>query len=214
MTTAAMTDREVFNGASAQDIARSIDPALVPTQSPSARFTCFADQERLLVVAGGQEGRQVELALAYGLSWAAGRQLLLALPRGMSSATAQRIPWLSSDVRPEVWGHNEQAAHRLAPSTQEQTVDAVRASLGDQSPEAEFRRASTAHHLGDRAAWVTDLVDAVTHDERLDPAHRQGERSWHHRGQRACRSPGRAVACACRPASTIPTSSGLPACGS
>lgn len=81
MTTTAMTDREVFNARSAPDIARSIDPALVPTQSPSARFTCFADQERLLVVAGGQEGRQVELALPTG---SAGRQ---------AGGSCWRCPW-------------------------------------------------------------------------------------------------------------------------
>lgn len=183
--TTVVSVHEFFNTTSATRIAESIDPALVaaPQAGRSKRFAYFADDRRLLVVAGAQEERQTELALAYGLSWRGDRELLLALPAGMSTATQQRVPWLRSDVRPALWEHDGDSARPLEPLSQAQAVAAVTARL-PLSPEEEFRRASTGLHLGDRAAWVTGLVDAVTQDSRLDPAHRQGERSWHHRGQR------------------------------
>jgi hypothetical protein len=185
MTTAS-SERARFNAVDAPQIAASIDPTLIPApdQGGSKRFAYFADAQRLLVVAGPQEQRDVELALAYGLHWRGERELVLALPAGMSTATQQRVPWLRADVRPQLWEHDGRTARLLTPLTQHQTVEAVAARLGGVSPEKEFRRASTAHHLGERAEWVTRLVDSVTNHHGLDPAHRQGERSWHHRGQR------------------------------
>jgi hypothetical protein len=184
--TTAISIHEAFNTAAAPGIAASIDSALLPAPDAgrSKRFAYFADGRRLLVVAGAQEERQVELALAYGLHWRGDRELLLALPAGMSTATQQRVPWLRSGDRPALWEHDGSVARPLTLMQQTETVRAVESRLAGLTPGEEFRRASTAHHLGERAAWVTGLVDAVTQDSRLDPAHRQGERSWHHRGQR------------------------------
>src|SRR4051794_16117815 len=105
--TIALSMREHFNTTEAPRIAASIDPALVasPDRGRSERFAYFGSDRQLLVVAGEQEERQVELALAYGLTWRGDRELVLALPAGMSTATQQRVPWLRSDVRPIVWEH-------------------------------------------------------------------------------------------------------------
>ncbi|MGY1632248.1 hypothetical protein ACI784_11150 [Geodermatophilus sp. SYSU D01186] len=176
--------RETFNGSPAAGIAASIDDRLVPEQSGSARFACFGDDATLLIVAGEQEARNTELALAYGLAWASQRRLVVALPAYMSNATAQRIPWLRPEVRPTLWLHDGHTATPAPVRSRGETIAAVRESLGGVEPDVEFRRAATALYLGERADWVTPLVDSVTSDERLDPAHTQSERSWHHRGQR------------------------------
>jgi hypothetical protein len=178
------TMRSAFNEKQADSIVASIDAGLVREVSRSHRFGCFGDATRLLLVAGEQEGRSIELALAYGVAWAGDRQLLLALPEDMSNATTQRIPWLRCEKRPALWLHDGRRAVPAAARSREETVAAVRGSLGDVTPDAEFRRASTALHLRDRAKWVTELVDLATSDQRLDAAHTQAERSWHHRGQR------------------------------
>ncbi|MGY1621067.1 hypothetical protein ACI789_02575 [Geodermatophilus sp. SYSU D00965] len=183
-----MTDvatlRETFNATPAATIAASIDAGLVRVESGSRRFACFGDATTLLVVAGEQEARNVELALAYGVAWAGARRLLLALPEQMSNATAQRIPWLRADKRPTLWLHDGRQAVPARIRSRDDTIDAVRTSLGDVTPDVEFRRAATALHLRDRADWVTELVGLATSDPRLDAAHTQSERSWHHRGQR------------------------------
>ncbi|MGY1619036.1 hypothetical protein ACI797_20025 [Geodermatophilus sp. SYSU D00691] len=183
MSTVAL-ERDTFNDRPAADIAASIDPRLSRTESGSARFACFADDERYLLVAGEQEQRSVELALAYGLAWAGGRRLLLALPHDMATATQQRIPWLREAVRPKLWLHDGRHAGPAVERTPGETVDRIGDAIAGRSPEQEFRRAATALHLGERADWVADLVDRLTADARLDSAHRQNERSWHYRGQR------------------------------
>jgi hypothetical protein len=183
MTTATAA-RAQFNNGAAADVARSVDAGFTAEKSPSARFACFGDEKRLLFVAGEQEARAIELALAYGLSWAGDRQLVLALPEHMSTATAQRIPWLRPERHPTLWLHDGRSARPASERTQAETTESLRAMLASGSPEDEFRKASTAHHLRERGDWVTELVDRATLDTRLDAAHTQGERSWHHRGQR------------------------------
>ncbi|SFP89200.1 hypothetical protein SAMN05660464_0015 [Geodermatophilus dictyosporus] len=176
--------RELFNRSRAPEIAASVDDRLVREPCRSDRFAQFGDADTVLLVAGDQEERAVELALAYGVAWADGRRLLLALPERFRTATAQRIPWLRSAARPTLWLHDGRRAVPAPERSREDTVAAVTASLGGSTPEDEFRRAATALHLRERSDWVTELVDLATRDDRLDPAHTQSERSWHHRGQR------------------------------
>ena len=182
--TDAISAREAFNGSNAGKIAATIAPGLAEEPRPSERFACFGDSDRLLVVAGEQEARKIELALPYGLALAAGRRLMLALPEHMSTATRQRVPWLRADARPGLWLHDGHTAEPAPDRDRAETVHSLEAVLKGRSAEEEFRQAATALHLGDRAGWVTSLVDWATRDSRLDPAHRQSERAWHHRGQK------------------------------
>ena len=88
--------REKFNTTTAPLIAQQL--ALPPQHNGagfSQRFAYFADAERFAVVAGAQEKGDIELALAYGIRYAAGRQLTLVLPEGHTNATEQRVPWLA-----------------------------------------------------------------------------------------------------------------------
>ncbi|MGY1665912.1 hypothetical protein [Geodermatophilus sp. SYSU D00696] len=178
------TARKLFNGPPAAAIAASVDDRLVREDCRSDRFAQFGDADTVLLVAGEQEGRDIELALAYGVAWAGRRRLVLALPEWSSTATAQRIPWLRSAIRPALWLHDGRRSVPAPERSREDTVAAVTASLGGTTPESEFRRAATALHLRERSDWVTELVDLATQDDRLDSAHTQSERSWHHRGQR------------------------------
>jgi len=58
----------------------------------SDRFVCFTDARRFVVLAGPHEGSHVDLALAYGLTWAEGRRLVLVLPEEWAFPTLQRAP--------------------------------------------------------------------------------------------------------------------------
>jgi hypothetical protein len=176
--------RRAFNADNASGIAAAIGMTRRSSDGRSDRFTYFEDDERLLVVAGPQEGDDVQLALAYGLTWAGARRLVLALPRENSTATRQRLPWFAEDRRPELWLHDASGVEAVPCHDRGATVRAVLERLGGVSPRAEFTAAATALRLGAAAGAVDLLVDWATRDERLDAAHRQNERSWHCSGQR------------------------------
>jgi hypothetical protein len=176
-------DRTSFNAESAQTIATAMG---IPSRSDgsSARFSYFTDNDRFLVVAGAQEGDHVQLALAYGMTWAGTRRLVLALPADHSLATSLRLPWFREDRRPELWLHDDDGV-RVAPELDRaQSVAAYVEGLAGRSPEDEFRAASRALHLGVQSGTVDVLVDWATRHDSLDAAHRQGERAWHCAGQR------------------------------
>ena len=90
--TTATSAQALFNSTAAGAIAASIAPDLLQQSSPSDRFAFFGNSDRLLVVAGEQKARKIELALPYGLAHATDRHLVLALPAHMSTATRQRVP--------------------------------------------------------------------------------------------------------------------------
>ena len=142
MTESSTTLREEFNGAPAAAIARALGLTRRSTVGKSARFAYFEDDDRFLVVAGRSEVPDVDLALAYGLSWARSKRLVLALPAGCAAATAQRLPWLSNKCRPELYEHavdgRVQAAQLLS---REETLAAVRDQAAGEraSPDAPFQ---------------------------------------------------------------------------
>ncbi len=151
----------------------------------SKRFAYFGNEEHLIVVAGAQEGRHVELALAYGIAHRANRKLVLVLPAGYSLATEQRAPWLRASAQPDVWHHDGEDVSEVQLPTRQATIEAFAAvRKDDETPEAELRRAATPLHLGVSAAGVDALVEWATTHPRLDHGHRRSERAWHHAGQR------------------------------
>ena len=154
-------------------------------KSLSSRFSYHGTDARFVVVAGAQEKRLVDLALAYGLTYCGDRRLALVLPRAWAFPTLQRVPWLKSELRPTVYVYDPgkpAKVERVSVSRQE-ALKAVRIKAGD-SPEADLRKAAAPLHLGDRGTWVDALVDWAASHPDLDPAHRANARSWQCRGQR------------------------------
>jgi hypothetical protein len=95
------TIRAEWNGRMAPKLAAHFGTTTpVGTNGWSKRFAYFGNEEQLIVVAGAQEGRHVELALAYGVAHGAHRKLVLVLPAGYSLATQQRAPWLRASAQP------------------------------------------------------------------------------------------------------------------
>ena len=88
------TARATFNRTEAPRIAAAIGLPTPSRSGRSDRFAYFEDDDRFLVVAGAQEGADVDLALVYGMTWTGDRRLVLALPREGCTATLQRLPWL------------------------------------------------------------------------------------------------------------------------
>ena len=118
-----------FNDHRALAIAHQLDlPPKIVGKGHSTRFAFFADDTHLAVVAGGQEGDDVELALAYLVRHAQGRRTTIVLPEGCSNATCQRIPWLKPSARPAVHIHTDNGdvsavSERSRPDTVQAVID-------------------------------------------------------------------------------------------
>jgi hypothetical protein len=146
-------------------------------------FAYFCDDQRLLIVAGPQEGSHVDLAFAQGLELCGSRRLVLILPEDHAFATLQRAPWFKADARPDVYLHDGVTTHACELPTQDETVRRL-AAKHEGSPQAELRKAATPAHLGVRSSTVYDLVEWVTKEPLLDASYRRGEQSWHCMGQK------------------------------
>lgn len=182
MPAAEAPTREDFNRGPASAIAEQLGMSKRSATGRSARFSYFEDEKRFLVVAGRSEVPDVDLGLVYGLSWAGQKQLVLALPAGCTTATAQRVPWLSEDRRPQLYQHSIDGRVRpVAPRAREDTLAAVRMQslrdlgIGLLPPGDDVPNTSLAA--------VSQLV-ALARSERLDSAHRPGVHSWHCQGLR------------------------------
>ena len=178
--------RAAFNDVAAPSIARQLDlPAPAVGAGYSKRFAFFADAHRLAVVAGAQEGDDVELALAHGVRHAKGRALTLVLPEGHTNATAQRAPWLRESARPTIFVHRDGAhIEQLIGLTQRGSIAALSEPRQGQSPTDELASATSPASLGKATDGVWGLVEWATTSPVLDAGHRSGERSWHYAGQR------------------------------
>src|SRR5689334_12644159 len=122
------SERTAFNHTLAPRIAASIGIA-TPVTGPSTRFAWFESADRCLVVAGPQEGEDVDLALVYGMTWATDRRLVLALPRDRSNATRQRLPWFTADRRPELWLFMDDDLEQAAAASREAAIGALERRL-------------------------------------------------------------------------------------
>ena len=180
-------ERAAFNATDAPKLAaKAGHGGLLPMLGRSSkRFVHYADDQRVVIVAGAQEGVHVDLALAHGLAHVAdGRKLVLLLPVGFETPTIQRAPWLRADARPEVWVHRDGDVEQLEPLSQDETLDVVRRWIHPATPAEELAAAMKPLYLGDRADGVDELVEWATRHPQLDHAHRRSERSWHCMGQR------------------------------
>ncbi len=179
-----LQERDKFNNAVAPVLAKRLGFTHPAGQTLSNRFAYFEDESRFLVVAGAQEGTDVQRALATGVAHRGDRQLVIALPAGYTNATQQRSAWLIDGARPQLYEYNDGVVSLLQPRTTGDTVDALLLKLGSDSPSAELAKASKPLYLGAQGDSVQRLVDwAATHPD-LDSAHRRGVRSWQSNGQR------------------------------
>lgn len=150
----------------------------------SSHFSYFADDERLLIVAGEATGKNASLALAYGLTWGGDRRLELALPTSHAFATTQRAAWLAPTARPRIHLHDDETIFDEATVSPDAACDALAARIpAGNTPAADLRAASAALHLGACSSALAELTDWATSEPGLDPAHRQSYRAWHHMGQ-------------------------------
>jgi hypothetical protein len=174
--------RTKFNRSVAPEVARQLGFPTQPVDGSSARFACFQDDDRLLVVAGLQEARKIDLALSYGLTDRGSRRLTLALPTGHSFATHQRAAWLTDEARPMLVEHLDGVVRPLEAPSRDRSVAAVRRRAGD-DPEKEYAASASPLCLSSGADLVASMSDVAAAFD-LDSAHRQSELAWHYRGQR------------------------------
>lgn len=179
-------DRSAFNAQPAASLADAINVKGADVAGVSERFFYRKNDESYTVIAGPNEGRACDLALAYGLREAGKRRLQLILPAAHVGATLHRAAWLREDRRPHVWAYHglgEKPQRLRVPTRAEATASYV-ASIARGDLRSEFRRATTPYHLGGRAGWVAPLVDWIAAQDGIDPAHRRSERAWHCRGRK------------------------------
>ncbi len=178
--------RERFNTTIAPTIAKNLGlPDRVSGRGYSQRFAFFSGASHLAVVAGAQEGDDVELALAYAVRHANGRRLTLVLPDGHTNATTQRAPWLRESARPAIYTHQGGSnIEQLPPLSKHDAVLALAEPRKGLPPAEELVNATAPVHLGRATEGVWALVEWATTHPLLDPGHRSGERSWHYAGQR------------------------------
>ena len=179
-------ERARFNTEIAPALAAQLGTTEAAAFKGSSRFAYFEDADRLVIVAGAQEGTDIQLALALGLTYRGDKKLALVLPRGHTCATQQRAPWLRVDAQPELHVHDGIAGsvEPLAMLSQPETIEALAVPRKGVGPADELRKASIPLHLDTRSANVDELVEWATVAKDLDPGHRRSERSWHYRGQR------------------------------
>jgi hypothetical protein len=176
--------RAEFNLHAAPLLANQVGVTPPWKSSGTQRFSCFEDEKGFLVVAGSQEGSEVDLAFALGLSYRGQRQLLLALPKEHAFATLQRAPWFNAEARPKIYLHDGVTAEAASMPNQSATRDRVGAVKPGKSPADELRDAATPKHLGNGSDGVYALVEWATTHPLLDAGHRRGERAWQTMGQK------------------------------
>lgn len=174
--------RMAFNQDSAQGLSDQVRSGLTSFKA-SDRFAFFRDSKGVVVVAGAQEGRNVDLALAYGLKLMEKGELDLVLPSGYEVPTLQRIPWLNTTSL-RVFVHDRGEVVDVQRPTQEEAQSRLLEHLKGETPLDELRKAWTPLHLGETSAVLDELVEWATKHPQLDHGHRQQERSWHFMGQK------------------------------
>ncbi len=176
-----------FNGVVAPRLVQALGITSQATNEPNRMFAHWEDDDRFIVVAGEQEGRDVQKALARGLGLRHGRKLILILPERHTLATLLRSAWLIKDARPDVYLHNGErllssADEPVAVPSKKDTTGAFVQRLIGTSLQGDFDDSTIPKHLGSRSSSVIDLVEWATTDSRLDAAHLRSMRSWHHMG--------------------------------
>lgn len=178
-TLTAAQQRQQFADAKADPLAAQVGAAagarLRPQHGRTTRFVWYQDDSTLTLVAGAQEAKACDLALAIGLGTRGQRALRLVLPRGWHEPTLHRWAWLNDELPLHVWTHCDDTVTATQRPTREATLRSVE---GGEEP---------ALHLGDRTSWVEPLMRWAGEQPDLDPAHRRDVRAWQCRGQRVLR---------------------------
>ena len=153
-----IASRTRFNDEDTADLAAQVGARLRWKGKGSPRFAYFTSNSRFVVVAGSQEGTNVDLALAFGLTYRRDQRLTLLLPRGFEFPTLQRAPWLKRAVRPHVFVHSGGKLTPCKMPTQEDTIKefkkrlAKSQTLSDELREHDGSRVSRSTvECGDRA---------------------------------------------------------------
>ncbi len=173
-----------FNNSIAPNLA-ALTGGGVPWQgAASSKFAYLVDGETFVIVAGDQEGTDVDYALAYGLGLRGTRRLRLLLPVGLEFPTRQRASCLRADYGVELFVHDGATVERVDIPSVDEAVANLDEVRGERSFEEELAYAATPAHLGARAQDVERLAEWAARHPQLDSGHRRGERSWHCVGQR------------------------------
>lgn len=141
----------------------------------STRYTWYRDDQTLTLVVGPQEENQSDAALAVGLAERGNRELQLVLPAGWHEPTLHRWAWLREDLPLAVWSHEHGAT---SPEQRPSVAETKILMTSEEDP---------ALYLGERTAWVEELMRWAGAHRDLDPSHRRDVRAWHCRGQRVLR---------------------------
>jgi hypothetical protein len=157
----------------------------VASRGYSPRFEYLKSARRFIVVAGDQDAKDTDLALAFGLTYHGKRRLTLVVPKGLEFSIRQRAPWFTREARPHIFTYTTGRAVECKRRTQQETIEEYTRRLKPgQGLEDELRAATAPAYLGSHSDSVARLVDWAVIHPQLDPAHRKGMRSWQCMGQR------------------------------
>ena len=183
---ALVEDRARFAAGLAEHLVEALDGPAACQGMPervSRHFTYAADEERLFILAGPQEATRpatLDLALAYGLSYAWDRDLTVVLPMGGAEASVRRAAWLDLPIRVVEYDPNDPAPEprpRVIPA-RAVVLEELRARplvLPPGGPEQTD------------VAWVSVLAAWAEDHLQLRPAHRNGRWAWHCQGRSVLR---------------------------
>lgn len=151
------------------------DPLRTPGWRQSNRFTFTGNEHTVVVSGGAQEGRETDLALAYGLGLARrDQELVLVLPGEHAGATSRRAAWLRQPLR--LFTHNG--------------INPVSTPVPDQAAVLAVHDddlVTREHSLGDLEPLVSELLSWISQQQAVVTAHRFSYRSWHFGGRQVLR---------------------------
>ena len=158
---------------SAAELAAALGLTSRWTSSPPASeyFAYFGDGESLAVIVASQEtSRDVDKALAYGLSYAGDRDLLLVLPKAQTWPTLARAAFL--DVPVQVFEYDDVGIAPLVIPAEREVFERLRGGIR-----------TGVHDLGEQQSWVEELLQWTGGQVELSRADRNGCLTWHCRGR-------------------------------
>ena len=183
-------ERHRFRDLVAPLLAKSVCANSTLAESPSNRFVCFDSTKATIIVAGVQEQKYTDLALAYGMALRADKPLSLVLPAAHAFPSIQRAALLT-EATVRIWTHHVAWGQAAAEPPEEVAIPSpaeAAMTLRDEkavpTPAAELAKATKALHLRQASPRVFELVEWATRDPLLDAAHRPNMRAWQCAGRR------------------------------
>ena len=162
------------------------------TKKLSGLLDWYRARGRMVVLAGPNGPRDVDLALAFGLHHVRPEDTLVVVvpaDESTSRATLARAPFINRSL--EVWTYDLDALERGESVTTERrpldSPDEVFAKYRDAEGWAygttRPRPGNHVSFLGEQGAWVEDLTSWLEADDRLDAEHTDGYLAWKCRGK-------------------------------